>query len=191
MTGRVSHFISMLERRFAGWALHVAIAVVFGPAIAISVLGYYNVGCCDPTLSPLEITADITFLLLCIGPILLVAPIGYDVVRGPPHVRKLVCHVLLLLVILAFNPILQKMSGLDWAYAEKMRERARALHVVGKTQEEVIALIGPPSYVNAIDDPGAVQLRYRHPFPLLWTAEFFVDVENGRARSFTIDPGEP
>jgi hypothetical protein len=182
----------MLERRFAGWALHVAIAVVFGPAIAILAFCYYYVGSFESELSPLEITREIAFLILCSAPILLIAPIGYDVVRGPARAGKLVGHVLLFAVILSFNPILERVSGLDRAYAEKLRDQAQRLYVVGKTQEEVIALLGSPSYVNPIDGvPGVVQLRYRHPFPMLDGAEFFVEVRDGRAQTFTIDPGEP
>ena len=126
------------------------------------------------------------FVFLLVAPIPLLIAAAHDVFPGPQRRRVFLLHAAVLLVALLFHPILQKLPGFDTAHAASLLERAESLHVVGKTEQEVIALLGSPSYVLVVDDDKK-QLRYRHWLPILWDAQFFVAIDDGRAYLARID----
>jgi hypothetical protein len=130
--------------------------------------------------------ATVGFYFLFVAPVPLLIAAAHDVALGERRGRTMLLHGALLVCALLFNPILQKLPGFDTEYANFMLERAKALDIVGKTEEETIALLGRPSYLlgESADDK---QLRYRHWLPILWDAQFYVRVRAGRAEIVGID----
>jgi hypothetical protein len=176
------------KNSFDEFPILVGLAAVAAVSFFISVFVYYAFDTLDTAPAPIVFVTAIVFVVLCLAPIVQLPAAAIDIAEGPQRARKLLGHGMLFVLLFVLNPAVQQGSRLNWGYVESLRQRAEVLHVVGKSQQEVIALLGQPSYVLPIPEiPGAVQLRYCNPLPMLWSAEFLVSIQNGRAEYVHID----
>jgi hypothetical protein len=165
------------------WLL-VACAITLGGSIVLCVFAYYAFEPRAPWPEPFESALVVVFL----APIPLLLAAVLDIARARKPNLKAWCYASVFGTTLLFHPVAQTLAGLDMEYAESLRERATALNVVGKSEREVVRLLGPPTYVLPREGfPDEKQLRYRHPFPMFIGAEFFVSIKDGRARWMHID----